>query len=106
MEPLAGNMTSEDDLIAVNEMLTSCLNSNPLKRPTMISLLKWIKAQGFTKKSVVEILMKRLHNHAAALEREVELRSVDLMIEMEKVDLLLNEMLPRYELAICHGFAE
>ena len=81
----------------LRNVLAACLQDDPLLRPTAGSLLKWTTQNGFAKQTVVELLLHRLESHANTLEREVALRTQDLLEETKKADDLLNEMLPKYD---------
>ena len=79
----------------VQSLMTSCLNPDVAQRPTAVALYKWTTVMGLAEHNVVELMMHRLQSHAQSLEQKVDMRSQDLVMEMKKVDDLLNEMLPR-----------
>ncbi|OQV16764.1 Atrial natriuretic peptide receptor 2 [Hypsibius exemplaris] len=91
---LLGQKSLSNAQADVRYMMALCLSHSAPERPSVTELHKWSVANGFAKNTIVELLLSRLQLHASLLEQEVALRSQDLLVEMQKVEDLLREMLP------------
>ena len=96
LEPINGTHS----LAIVQQLVVDCWAEEPPKRPPAHHIKhvldKAMRAVGLDgSRSLFDRIMSRLQKYAQTLEETVEERTVQLMEERERCDMILSEMLPR-----------
>ncbi|XP_055332184.1 atrial natriuretic peptide receptor 1-like [Paramacrobiotus metropolitanus] len=85
---------------AVNwqSLVDKCINPSANLRPSIYDVEKQFNSSshGRRKKNIVDAILARFENYAAELEIAVKIKTDELMVERNKCDELLREMLPRF----------
>ncbi|XP_055334073.1 atrial natriuretic peptide receptor 1-like [Paramacrobiotus metropolitanus] len=85
-------------------ILRSCLDVNTKHRPNIQDLCRALAGvsplldPGNRKATLIDKICIRLENYSADLERQVAIRTTELIKEMGKCDAIINQILPRLEL--------
>ncbi len=78
------------------DMMQACWEEDPEARPTFHRILNMIKEiNGGKLPNLIDSMINRLEAHTRTLEDRVAERSKELHAEKSKVEVLLNELLPR-----------
>jgi serine/threonine protein kinase len=77
-------------------LIEACWATKPDNRPTISSVLNQLrKLENIDSKNLLEKILSQMKRNAEELEELVNLRTLDLIQERKKCDILLCEMLPR-----------